>query len=248
MAIGTVELAGTAARDVELVDPIYLQPCAYYHIKVEEERGSGKHRRWITVYEKHTNGTPFYCQDSTGRVLVIPDSPEVHLSNKLTRRSSMLTSFSGSSDNLKLVAEIIREGDPLFVIGVAQPLPKEMRVGAGVSVREAAENLKKDTEKMKQIDANRDGHVDAIEWEMAVAKHKKDLDNQKALEESKTPKQVDLFTSTAFVSKGPGSKLVIANDEKELVARLGRYAFLEVIGGGGAIVFGIVQIFKLLRV
>lgn len=171
----------------------------------------------------------------------------------------MLTGFSGNSDmptlfmkskgsgSLRLIAEIIREGDPLFLIGVAQPLPNEMRVGAGVSIRDAAEQLKKDKEKMKQLDTNQDGQIDALEWETAVAKHKKELDSQNTSGEIKKSLKTDLYTSTAFVSKGSGSLLVIANDEKDLISKLSRYAFFEVIGGGGAIVFGVVRILKLLH-
>lgn len=136
LAIGLVEVAGTAEYPAEppLTSPFACVPCLYYRYVVQEERGSGKHRRWTTIAQGAST-RPFFIRDETGVVPVEPEGAELHLQvdNQyhasflgadtetiragLTRAGSAVTPGLGAT--LRCDETFIREGDPVFVLGTA---------------------------------------------------------------------------------------------------------------------------------
>ena len=57
-------------------------PCLWYRFKIEEKRGTGKSRRWVTV-ESGEADSPFLLDDGTGRCLVEPNGAELHCRGRL---------------------------------------------------------------------------------------------------------------------------------------------------------------------
>jgi len=158
MALGIVEVRGQAqSTNQKLRDPIFQMPCVYFSIRVEEERGSGKNRHWVTIYDKNTDTVPFYIKDQTGRVMFNPYGAENEAGELIVERlsytlfagssvdsaaKSFMVSVGGAGGSKKLRARIIREDYPVYILGFAQTLPHQFREDH-VSIEEAGRELKR---------------------------------------------------------------------------------------------------------
>jgi hypothetical protein len=88
LAIGLVEVTGRAQPEgTPLRAPFSGLPCVLYAYVVEERRQSGKKSRWETIAKGMSQG-PFYVQDETGRVLVVPLDAQLILPDNRTTRSN----------------------------------------------------------------------------------------------------------------------------------------------------------------
>ena len=88
LAVGLVEVSGSARPErAPLRAPFSGLPCVLYSYTVEQRRQSGKENAWQTI-AKGTSAEPFYVQDETGRVLVVPFDAELILPDKRTTRSN----------------------------------------------------------------------------------------------------------------------------------------------------------------
>ena len=75
LPLGFVEVAGTAQPDGDpLSSPVSNQPCVFYTYRIQELRGGGRSRRWVTIAEERST-EPFYLRDRTGSVLIVPMGP-----------------------------------------------------------------------------------------------------------------------------------------------------------------------------
>ncbi len=247
-AMGTVELAGTASPVTLLIDPLYQKPCVFYRIKVEEERGSGKRRHWVTIHTADSSNRPFWLQDETGRALILPAGADTRFKTDLCAKTGLfgsdpvatryIASVAGSSlSSRRLSAEIIREGDPFYALGYACPMEEPMGKAESVSRRftlpfhELARRLKADPAKMKALDKNQDGSIDAEEWEEGLRKFKQKLELEAALEKpaAEAPRPA---VSGICVRQSPEGLLLLADTaERELVSSMGASAFLMIFLG-----------------
>jgi hypothetical protein len=90
LAVGLVEVSGRAQPEgAPLRTPFSGLPCVFYSYAVEERRRSGKETRWETIAEG-TSEEPFYVQDDTGRVLVVPFDAQLILEDNRTTRSNWM--------------------------------------------------------------------------------------------------------------------------------------------------------------
>jgi Zn-finger nucleic acid-binding protein len=88
LAVGLVEVSGRAQAESALLRaPFSGMPCVLFSYSVEERRKSGNETRWETI-AKGTSEEPFYVQDDTGRVLVVPFEARLILPDKRTTRSN----------------------------------------------------------------------------------------------------------------------------------------------------------------
>ena len=88
LAVGLVEVSGSAQPErTPLRAPFSGLPCVLYSYTVEERRQSGKESRWETV-AKGTSDEPFYVQDETGRVLIVPFDAQLILPDTRTTRTN----------------------------------------------------------------------------------------------------------------------------------------------------------------
>ena len=137
LALGLVEISGQAQPGESLLSaPFSGIPCVFYSYTVEEHVGSGKHARWETV----ANGTseqPFFVNDSTGQVLVVPLDAELILPDERTYRNDWLgalppTALTGlnrlgvsterwiGSKTLRCREASIQPEERVYVLGTAQ--------------------------------------------------------------------------------------------------------------------------------
>lgn len=140
LPLGFVEVAGTAEPDGEpLRSPADQTPCVYYEFRVQEYRGNGSSRKWVTLAEDRST-EPFYLRDETGRVLVVPMGATARIrrahtfshtwpdalpddARRIFQRLNMPTASWLGPRRVRFRERLIGVGDPLYVLGTAQENP-----------------------------------------------------------------------------------------------------------------------------
>ena len=253
MAMGPVELDGHVRVETPVTDPVFGNPCAYYRVVVEEQRGSGRDSHWVTIYNQDSSATPFLIEDATGVARVCPAkaelqfAPEVNTtSNGLMRGfrddavSRFLASLGGTWNTRKITAHILREGHPLFLVGFAAPSPSAPLANRPTA-RDAARILKSDPMEMKKLDTNQDGVVDAAEWEAGVARKTRELN---AAEDAQAASDVPATDPIVSVGCSPDGVFFLADSEKALLSRLDWSAWLGILGGPAAAIASVVYLLQ----
>jgi hypothetical protein len=137
LAVGLVEIIGTA----ELSGPALLAPfsrlsCVFFSYRVEEQQGSGDHRRWNTIAEGASD-QPFGTRDATGLVQVFPQGADLMLEDARTYRNDWLgdlplnvttglaaLGITGAGwlgqKTLRCHESCLLAGAPVYVLGTAQ--------------------------------------------------------------------------------------------------------------------------------
>ena len=88
LAVGLVEVSGRAQPGRELLrTPFSGLPCVLFSYKVEARRESRNGARWETI-AKGTSAEPFFVQDQTGKVLVVPLNAQLILPDNRTTRNN----------------------------------------------------------------------------------------------------------------------------------------------------------------
>lgn len=279
-APGRVELGGTAAPSVSLLDPVYNLPCAYYRVEVNEaEVGAGKAGRGlrgllnnrdrranvfgapVVLYSADSSGTPLLVEDGTGAVPVYPQGARFLLKNTVDvfeKRQGDSFAFADPSvaqflngipreRGVHLRAVIIRGGDPLWVWGCAgeakEPLTlsEQMAPVKNLAGEAIARLLRADTEKMKALDADKDGELDAAEWEAGL--------KETLAGEQEKQKQWQRRLQTEFraaVREKPGCPLVIADGPRRRTAGVIKLRWLFLLLRG-PLVFALGLLYLLYR-
>jgi hypothetical protein len=177
-AQGYVELIGKAQPMRALV-PAHLTgiPCCWYRWRIEEQRGSGRSREWVTI-ERGEAEHPFLLDDGTGRCVVEPSGADIRcrLSERWLSRvkgggrstPSSLMEIVGLGGRYRMVEERIAEADSLYVIGHLETPRRGAREREAL-IRQLLRRWKRDPERRAQFDRNGDGQIDISEWEQAQA-------------------------------------------------------------------------------
>jgi Zn-finger nucleic acid-binding protein len=136
LAVGLVEISGQAQPESSLLSsPFSGIPCVFFSYVVEEQVGSGKQTRWETL-TKGTSEEPFFVNDATGRVLVVPLGAELILPDQRTYQNNWLgelppTTIAGlnrlgvSTDRwigrktLRCREAFIQQKEQVYVLGTA---------------------------------------------------------------------------------------------------------------------------------
>ncbi len=182
MALGRVALQGKAVPWAsDLLAPLSGVPCCWYRFKVEEERRSGRSQSWHTIASGDSAAWGFYLEDETGRVLVQPEGAEFvvkadlsvtrpDLDGPLGARLAVLgvdtTTLLGLRRTLRVTEWRLVQGDPVYVLGVAQERPG-LSAERRASLADRITALKHDPQAMARLDTDGDGQVSVEEWEVA---------------------------------------------------------------------------------
>jgi len=102
------EQEGSQVEVVSLTGPVSHRHCVWYRYLVEERRGTGKNRRWVTVSDE-TLSVNFCCKDQDGKLTIDPKGAEI-----ITRHKK-----SESRGDMRYSEWTIRPGDSLYAIGQA---------------------------------------------------------------------------------------------------------------------------------
>jgi len=143
LAMGLVELKGTVVKDKELfTSPLLQKPCVQYNFLIQEMRGSGKSRRWVTVRSKN-HAAEFFVKDATGKVRIVPEKADFTLEQDYEAGSKMFVDppkevlaclkreeldfegLFGINKEMRYTETLLAPGDEVFVLGTAQTRPLE---------------------------------------------------------------------------------------------------------------------------
>jgi hypothetical protein len=234
-AQGYTELRGMA----ELMDgdpiraPASLRKCAWFKYKIEhyEETGHGRDRRknWVVV-DKGESDSLFNLTDTSGSCAVDPDGAEVHATQRdvwygqspmpgcfrPSGDSALSRWFFGIGKEYRYTEHLILPGHAIYVIGqftthggsASAPLDKDD------SVAERLRAWKRDQGALlREFDANRDGKIDAEEWEAVRRRVEQEVHAER--EQNVDPPPVDVIGRTRdrrwpFVISAAGEDGVIA--------------------------------------
>lgn len=173
---GYVELIGRALPHRESIQAALTHlPCLWFRFKIEEQRGSGKNKHWVTV-ESGEADRPFLLDDGTGRCLVEPSGAELHCRAKDTwygshRRAPKRQGHGWLSlgGRFRLTEERIHDQDPIYLLGHFET-PRRGPEDKERLTRSLLSTWKRDPKRMAGFDKNGDGEISLDEWEDARAK------------------------------------------------------------------------------
>ncbi len=164
---GYVELQGTA----ELMDgppirtPISTRDCVWWSLTVDERTGDG----WRTI-SRETSDELFYLRDDTGQCIVDPEGAHVSAPHKrvtLTGRPKATVS-GASAGRFRNTERFIAPHDRLYVIGLHKTHKGIDHWDSEAELLEKLREWKRDQDRLlHRFDTNRDGRIDAREWEAA---------------------------------------------------------------------------------
>lgn len=201
---GYVEVSGTGAvhPDYPLASPLTGLPCLWYAYTVWQGEGGRS-----TVVDSGVSDRPFTVDDGSGRALVVPDGAQVVTRHARRWRTGDYTYHE----------RVILHGDTVYVLGEHVD---SLRGGNASERRRNAvlAEWKHDQDSLKaRFDADRDGRIDAGEWETArLAAERQALRDGGAEDERFLRKPAD------------GRPFLIANySAQQLAGRFRRWSWLH---------------------
>ena len=220
MPMGEVEVEGRAVPKYHLRSPYTMTDCVYYSYQVYRyrRRGDGKTVREL-IESGNSGNIPFYLEDDTGKVLVLPEGAVIKAGRRETYsgdpgsailglRSTTLSSggsYSGRSGK-QTVETTIPAGETLYVMGFGH----RQVLSAEEKKREYSErlrDLKGDRARMKRYDTNNDGHISGEEWDVA----REELEERMLHEKLKSGEEED----GVAIGPHPTGGLFYISDKKE---------------------------------
>jgi hypothetical protein len=225
-AMGLVGLEGQARPRKPQKAPLSGLDCCWWRCEVQELRSSGKESHWVTIREV-VSPELFYLEDTTGRVTVDPAGAEFHIAlstfglNTTTR--SMLgpilngwgvndLNWIGMTNSIRIREFTIPEYAPLYVLGDL------INVQGHLDDRqqrflERLKAIKADPKKIAEADVNRDGTIDAEEWDTFRMKQEEEFLKEEMSKTAQVPLADQMLVKAPasgnfIVSTEPGSQLV----------------------------------------
>jgi hypothetical protein len=174
---GYVELSGRAQLlpGPPIVAPLSRKDCIWYEYQTS---GFAVDTRTIIPHEKGRSDAIFYLEDASGRCIIDPDGARVIAGHRErwfgdTHRPE-LKSFGWKLEwmgwlhhRMQYLEQRIEPGDELYVIGEFESLHEDQHTSQRQEAAAILRSWKSDPARMRQIDSNGDGTVDADEWEAA---------------------------------------------------------------------------------
>lgn len=116
VSFGIAEVKGKVVllEDESLSGPVSHLPCSWYRYLVEEQRGSGKDSKWVTISDDK-KGLVFLCQDREGSLAIEPKDAEIITRHKKSNRSG----------SMRYTEWALRPNDKLYAIGQAVINPQQ---------------------------------------------------------------------------------------------------------------------------
>lgn len=175
-AQGYVELEGLCKLmdGPPIVSPLTGSHCAWYQYSIQEQRGSGKNSRWVTI-ESGRSSELFLLVDDTGQCVIDPDGARVtsrinqkwYGPNRDSRPATTGRKWFSLGGRYRFRESRLQPDEPLYAIGLFETIG-----GAGTGadhqtmLRSLLSEWKTDTEMLLQrFDKNNDGEICLQEWE-----------------------------------------------------------------------------------
>jgi hypothetical protein len=167
-AQGYVELLGRAEQfaGTPLRSRLTNLPCIWYRYKIEQQYANNK----LTVIESGASDEPFLISDGSGQCIIDPDGAEIITSLKKTWRQGdrrytewlLLPSY-----------EVYAIGEFATIGGANSELDLDSDISQWLT------ELKKNRPQLlERFDLNRDGEIDATEWNLARHQARREVEAQ----------------------------------------------------------------------
>lgn len=206
VAMGFAEITGLAREKFPLRSPITATECACFKFLIEKETRDSKGRtHWSTV-QQGASTTYFYAEDSTGRLLVDPLDAELMLVRDYYETKGV--------PRYRYSEWRVEPGDYVYILGSVRKFV-DAAVDRQARLRDRLQKLKENKNELMKFDADRDGQINAEEWDRARAA----AEQQLLEEELKKPVE---NSDDLVIAKGEAEKAFIISDrdEKDVCARL----------------------------
>ena len=146
--VGTVRVTDTVAA------PLSGRACAYWRVTVQEQRGGGKNRRWVTIIDEH-EGVDFVLEDGGAKALIKTDYVQAVLEkdgkfssglfNDAGQELEQFLSERGHSSqgwifnkNMRYHEGVVEPGEVVCAVGVGRwERDPDEKASAGAGYREA---------------------------------------------------------------------------------------------------------------
>lgn len=242
---GYVELVGKAKLmdGPPIICPLTSTHCLWWNYEIERHVRAGKRSYWKTI-EKGTSDDLFYLEDGTGRCVIDPSSAQVIPSSRNVWYGNTAKPLSGPTSGIgfggggyRYTEKLIKVNDPLYALGQFRtergPSAKEKQQEP---VRELVKQWKADPQKMALFDINKDGEIDAKEWDAA---------HRAAVAQVKRSQIKEPPTDAIHIMSRPEDKgypyVLSTQDQAQLIPKWKRNAaacFIAFLAGGSLFIYG----------
>lgn len=218
---GYVELSGVAQHHrAPAVASLTRLPCVWYRYRIEEERGSGRNKRWVTI-EQGEHPEPFLLDDGTGQCLVEPAgatfkcrSADVWYGGSRHTPKPARTGWLQLQRRYRFREERIADGEPIYLLGRFET-PRRGEAERRELVRRLLAGWKRDPSRVAALDRNGDGEIDLEEWERARAEAERVAARAEARLQAQPP-----LPRVAATGDGRQPFLISTFDEREILSHL----------------------------
>ncbi len=243
LAMGLLELSGKVEKTILFKSPFTKTECVLYKYLIYEYKRIGLRRgERVTVASGNSFHCPFWLNDETGKIMVYSQGVELFLSVNYEFNQGILNGIPDNliefmkengiryegllcNRNLYFQEWVIKPGENVYVMGSAKKLDTNADHKNGLMQR--IKELKENSQKLKEVDLNKDGEISMEEWDLAVTKLE-----QKVLEETLKNAQVENPTDV-IIGKGNAETMFMISDqsEKKLIETLSDNSVLSIYGG-----------------
>ncbi|OGS44404.1 MAG: hypothetical protein A2539_02110 [Elusimicrobia bacterium RIFOXYD2_FULL_34_15] len=213
VAMGFSEVNGLAKQKFPLKSSLTHTDCVYYKFTIEREKTGNKgHKYWVLTNSGQST-TYFYVQDGNDKLLVDPLNAEIIIEPDY-RFTDIEGSRFGQPSRVRFTEWYIKPDDYIYILGSVKKF-KDSIIDRKDKLLECLRKLKENKEKLKEFDLNKDGNINAEEWDKVREKAEQELIE----EELKNPQMPE---DDLVIAKGDSEKTLIISDrsEKEIVKKL----------------------------
>ncbi|MFH1379067.1 MAG: hypothetical protein ABII23_02195 [bacterium] len=208
MALGLVEIKGNILKTVDIKTPYSYTACVYYYfIKERYDRSSKGGGSWRVVNQGRSK-QPFYIDDGSGKILV--DPRDIDLAG-----GPRYVNYPGFLRDERVKEWYLLNNEEVYLIGTACKA-RDFMQEFDILVTQELRNLKKDAERLNMFDTNKDGVIDAEEWDKAAQFIKQ------TMKEKQIHKLQDIPHADVAIKRDAEHDLFIISklSEKVLISRL----------------------------
>lgn len=232
-AQGYVELEGRGKMMAgePVLAPLSHQACVWWKFRVSERYKDTHGRSHMRTIDSGQSDALFLLNDGTGECIVDPDGAEVlHVPKHSWHGSTRMPSAGRMHSTFSLFAKyryeewLIKSGHPVYAIGYFRTQQAAGHFSVQEELNELLREWKQDQQLMLQrFDINKDGRIDATEWEAA---------RRVALKQAhRNQLEQDTLPGLHVLSSPPDRRpfLISAMSQDKLIARKRLYAVISLI-------------------